>query len=108
MAISLEKIFRISLLNTIRFNFKYFGFKHIFYPYIIASRNVKIKKLEGSVKIEKPSLGCIKLGFSNVCIKDAKNSSFLWENSGDIIFGGGCNYRSRYQNFLQRETVFWQ
>lgn len=56
------------------------------HPYIIVSKNVIIRDLKGSVVIKNPSIGCIKLGFSNVAIKESKDISFVWENSGQITF----------------------
>ena len=58
------------------------------HPYILASRDLKILKLGGEVKIEKPAVGCIKIGLGECGIVDHKYKRSIWQNSGTVIFGG--------------------
>lgn len=82
----LKKLMRISIIKTLRMNLHYFGLKGLFHPYIIASKNVRIISLKGSVIVVDPSLACIHLGFNDVGIFDTKTNRLLWENNGTIVF----------------------
>lgn len=85
----LKRIFKISIINTIRMNFHYFGIKGIIHPYILASRNLKISKLAGQIDLNKRSkIGSIQIGFLEVGIFDFKYQRSIWQNSGKIRFEG--------------------
>ncbi len=56
----LKKIKEISIVNTIRMNLFYFGIKSLIHPIILASKNVKINKLSGSVKVNTLHRGVFK------------------------------------------------
>ncbi len=59
----MRNILSIGIINTLRMNIRYFSLKSIFHPIILASRNLKIIKLEGSIISEDHSIGAIKIGF---------------------------------------------
>ncbi len=82
-------ILHISLIKTARMNIKYFGLKGVFRPVILASRNLKIRTLNGTVKAETLRIGAIKIGFGSVGVADSKYNRAIWQNEGgDIIFEG--------------------
>lgn len=87
----IKKFFEISLFNTARLNFCYWGVRGLFHPCILASRNLKILKLKGKVTVKSTKVGAVQIGFGHVGIVDKKNCRSLWENSGEIIFGGVAN-----------------
>lgn len=78
----------ISLINTFRLNHHYFDWGGVIRPVIIASRNLKIEKLSGSVKVSTNKIGAVKIGFGHVGIIDNKYRRALWENNGEINFQG--------------------
>ena len=82
------KICEIGFLNTLRLNYYYFGLRGVFHPVFLASRNLKIITLKGSVNANDLNTGSIKIGFGNVGIVDKKYKRSLWENSGNITFIG--------------------
>lgn len=86
MNLSLLK--NIGIINTFRLNHHYFGWCGAIRPLIIASRNLKIKKLSGEVKVNSNKIGAVKIGFGNVGIIDNKYRRTLWENNDTIIFRG--------------------
>lgn len=80
-----KKVFQLSLIKTLHFNLHYFGFKGLKLP-VLVSRYTRLSRLEGEVYIEKPSFGCIHIGFEGVSIFDAKKDRAIWDNSGKIVF----------------------
>jgi len=76
----------ISLLKTIRMNVHYFGWKKLFAPVILCSRNVYIRQLEGTVIANNHSR--LKLGFNSIGCFDEKNNRSVWQNEGNIILNG--------------------
>lgn len=79
-------VHQIGLINTLRLNWQYFGWAGVLHGYIIASRNLVIENLKGSIEVlEKKQRGCIKIGFKRVGICDAKHERAIWNNSGSII-----------------------
>ncbi len=88
----LKKIKEISIVNTIRMNLFYFGIKSLIHPIILASKNVKINKLSGSVKVNTLHRGGIQIGFGHVGVIDTKYTRTLWENTGHIEFGGNVHF----------------
>lgn len=89
--LKVKDLLYVSVINTIRMNFSYFGWKGIFFPVIVASKNLKIKKLSGKVFTKKARIGSIKIGFGSVGIIDEKYRRSLWENTGTITFEGNAD-----------------
>lgn len=87
----ITKLLEISVFNTIRMNFYYFGWGGIFRPRILAAKNLKIQKLDGNVIIKSMKVGAVQIGFGHVGIVDNKICRSLWENSGEICFEGVAN-----------------
>lgn len=83
---------KISILNTIKFNLKYFAPKVGIRIPVIVGKNVARMSLHGSVYLDVPenqiTLGMIKIGFSNLGIVDYKKEQLLFENSGELHFAG--------------------
>lgn len=80
----------LSIVKTLRFNMRYFGFKGIVKPRVILSRNVKLVHLGGSVNVdESRGAGYVYLGFKVSGIADIKNERFFWDNKGIVTFRGG-------------------
>ena len=82
---NLEILREIGIINTLRFNWKYFKWGMI-KPKVICSRNVILDKLDGKVKISNPAIGGIKIGFGHVGIIDGKREKTIWQNCGTIRF----------------------
>ena len=57
----------------------------------MASKNLKILKLDGTVFIKSTKIGAVQIGFGHVGIIDSKAHKALWENSGEISFLGVAN-----------------
>ena len=89
---NIKKIFSVGILNTLRLNIHYFGVKEIFHPRIIASKNLKILSMRGTVTAESSEIGAIQIGFGHVGVIDNRYCRALWENSGDIVFSGRANF----------------
>lgn len=87
----LRKIFQISLIKTIRMNLHYFGVGGVVRPIIIASRNLMICRLSGTVDAQK-TVGSIKIGFGSVAIVDSKYNRSIWDNVGNITFRGSAHF----------------
>lgn len=84
----LKRLFELSLIKTCYFNIKYFGWRHIFYPYVILSKNVKLYELKGAIKVSQDAkFGTIRIGFHGVGVFDQKFERSIWENSGNVVFG---------------------
>lgn len=63
-----------SAFNTLWFNYKIFGLRNVLKLWAIVGPNVKFGKLSrGSIKLSKPSLACLKIGF--------RPGSFYYGNS---------------------------
>lgn len=78
-------ISQLGVVNTIRMNWHYFGWRGVLHFYIIASRNLIIDNCGGSITMmNKPTRGCIKLGLKRIGICDAKRERAIWNNSGTI------------------------
>ncbi len=78
----------IGIINTLRLNVRYFGVRTIFHPVILASRYLKIQKLDGTVIVHNRSIGAIRIGFGDVGIIDKPYRRSLWSNTGTIEFRG--------------------
>ncbi len=85
-----RKIFQIGILNTVRMNLYYFGWKGVLHAYIIASRSLKITELKGVIQYDGAKIytGCIKIGFTHVAIFDQRYERSIWHNSGNIYVKG--------------------
>lgn len=85
----MNKILQISIINTIRMNWHYFGVRGLLHLYILASRNVKILRMKGNIKFTSdPHLGSIMIGFPHTGIFDKKYERAIWDNVGSILVGG--------------------
>lgn len=79
----------LSLPNTLRVNFKYFKFSDAIKLPIKVSRNVILKELNGTLKVEaKLKRGMIKIGYGNIDIFDKNKSKSIFKNNGNIVFNG--------------------
>ena len=79
----------LSLPNTLRVNFKYFKFSDAIKLPIKVSRNVILKELNGTLKVEaKLKRGMIKIGYGNIDIFDKNKSKSIFKNNGNIVFKG--------------------
>lgn len=88
---NVKRLFEISIIKTIWFNFHYFGMKSVFRPFVLCSRNVRIEKLDGVILLENSKFGCVRLGFKSVPLFDFKYVKFCWQNTGTISFGSNIN-----------------
>lgn len=84
----LKECLQIGIVNTLRINIHYLGIKSIFSLPIICTRRVKFRKLEGSVRVQKPVFAGVRIGFDVVGTKDPRYNRTLIENTGSIIFTG--------------------
>jgi acetyltransferase-like isoleucine patch superfamily enzyme len=85
---SLNNIKKLSI-KTLYFNFKYLPFKQAIKFPIFISRNLYIKKAEGSIRLEAPAkTGLIRIGFGDTGIFDDKKSRSIWDVSGEVVFKG--------------------
>lgn len=82
----------LGILKTIYINLKYLNFMDAIKLPIIVSRNVRLKSLSGTIKINSNiQTGMIKLGFGNVGIFDKKLDKSILELEGRLVFEGKCN-----------------
>lgn len=88
------KISQIGIINTIRINFSYFKFKDAVKFPIIASRNLKIRKLGGKVKIFNLTTGCVQIGFDEISIFGCQKERAIWDvhPEGNILFEGTAKF----------------
>lgn len=56
-SMNIHKLLEIGLINTLRLNIRYFGLSGMFHPVILASRHLKIQKMEGQVIVHDRALG---------------------------------------------------
>lgn len=89
---NIKKLLNIGLINTFRLNLHYFGWGGVIHPVIIASRNLKINKLSGSVIARNLPVGSIEIGLGYVGIIDNKYTRAVWENAGVITFNGKTTF----------------
>lgn len=80
------------LINTLRINFHYFSFKEAIRFPIIASKRLRIRSMNGNVKINNSLTGIIRIGFDNVGVFDSKFSRSIWEVNGNVIFNGRTTF----------------
>lgn len=92
-------IHEISWIKTLRLNFHYLHIKDAIKLPILVSRHLRIKSMNGSVKIRKKiSTGLIRLGFDTVGIFDNKKSRSIWELSdGEIEFFGKAEFGNGFK-----------
>jgi acetyltransferase-like isoleucine patch superfamily enzyme len=75
--------------KTIWFNFKYLPFEQAIHFPIILSRNVYLKKMEGSIVFNCPiKYNLVNFGFGEIGIFDEKRSRSIWQVSGKVVFNG--------------------
>ncbi|WP_394758875.1 acyltransferase [Flavobacterium sp.] len=75
--------------KTIWFNFKYLPFEQAIHFPIILSRNVYLKKMEGTIILNCPiKYNLVNFGFGEIGIFDEKRSRSIWQVSGKVVFNG--------------------
>lgn len=83
---------KLSIIKTIKFNFRYFTPKKAIKFPVLIGKNVARMSLHGDIYIDVPKdqikTGMIKMGFSNLGIVDYPKERLLFENSGKIHFLG--------------------
>ena len=89
---NIKKLFKIGLINTLRLKSHYFGWGGVIHPVIVASRNLKINKLSGSVVARNLPTGSVQIGLGYVGIIDNRFTRAVWENSGVITFKGRTTF----------------
>lgn len=89
---NLKKFLKIGLTNTLRLNLHYFGWGGVLRPRIIASRNLKIQALNGTVTVKNFQMGGVQIGFGYVGIIDNRYQRSVWENNGEIVFEGRARF----------------
>lgn len=84
---SFEKIWSISIIKTLIFNFRYFNFKTAIKLPVFVYNNVILKDMKGKVLFaERPKMGSIKLGFCNHPFL-TNNDKLIWhQKGGQVIF----------------------
>lgn len=87
----IQKFFETSVLKTIHFNLHYFGLKGMRFP-VLVSRNYSLTSLNGTVSLNKPKTGCIRLGYSSVGIFDRRFDRGIWQCSGEVAFEGEASF----------------
>lgn len=87
----IKKIFRVSIVKTIRFNKFYFGWRGVINPRIFISKNTHIEKLEGNIVLNSQK-GRIFIGFTEAGIFDKKYERSIWYNTGQIVFKGDAHF----------------
>lgn len=86
-----KHLFEISIWKTIVMNVHYFGMASLFYPVILASKNVYLDELKGKVEyLGKRKIGAIMIGFRYAGNVDPKMDRMIWRNSGVVRFYGDC------------------
>ena len=88
----IKKYFSISILNTIRINYRYFGIEGVLHTYILCSRHLLIKDLQGTVTLARRERGIVRIGFGEVEVIDGKNNRAIWSNKGNIHFNGDAHF----------------
>lgn len=86
-----KKMFQVSLVKTIYFNFKYFKLRDaVKFPVLIA-RRVKLAQTKGEIFLPLDiKTGMIQIGFHGVGIFDSRYSRAIWQVSGKVKFKGKC------------------
>lgn len=93
MNLSLAKKFlKISIINTIRINFHYFGWKGVKNQYILCSRNVKLQNIRGGVTVKKKYRGVVRIGFGEVQGHDNRYDRNIIDIRGNVIFDGDAHF----------------
>lgn len=103
----LQNIWKVSILKTIIFNFKYFQLKTaILFPVIIYD-NVILRKIKGKIILqEKPKFGTIKIGVKTNRFLTSKDK-LIWDmNGGVLIFSNWVALgQSLYMYIGEKGTV---
>ena len=74
-------------LKTIYFNFTYFSFKTALKLPVFISANSKILNCKGKIELKgKIKTGMVELGYGQVGNFDKKNSRFIWDVCGEVVF----------------------
>lgn len=88
----IKKYLEISIINTLRMNFYYFGLEGLFRTYILCSRNLKIDNLKGKVILHRKERGIVRIGFGRVEVIDGHHNRAIWSNHGTISFKGDAHF----------------
>lgn len=81
-----KSFFNISIINTIRFNLRYFGKNGLRFPVIIA-KNIILKNMRGRVQLESYKTGNVQIGFDGTGICDVRKQRGIWYVAGNIFLG---------------------
>lgn len=87
----MSKFRYISIIKTFMFNIHYFGVKGVIFFPVLVSKNIKLRKLRGTVIIERFKPGIVNLGFGDVGIFDKKLDKGIWDNTGEVFFKGNAS-----------------
>lgn len=94
-----NRIKDISVLRTLRFNIKYFGFSSLKKMPVVVSKYVRLSAMNGTIDLDWKNMhtGCIRIGFPIVGIFDKRLEKTIWDNNGVVEFKGtafiGCGTR---------------
>lgn len=78
----------LGIPKSIVFNFYYFDFLTAIKFPVFISKNVKISKLGGTVKINSTKTGGVKIGFGDVGIFDISKRRTIWDVQGEVVING--------------------
>ena len=89
MLTQLKRLWDVLNTKTVYFNFKYLPFSQAIKFPILISRRCRIRKAQGSIRIESPvRFGMISIGRDGVGIFDNKRSRSIWQVAGTVVFEG--------------------
>ena len=75
--------------KTLLFNFHYLPFREAMHLPVFLSRNTKLRRMKGIVKISGPlRAGMIRIGANEIGMYDKRHSRPIWENTGTVVFNG--------------------
>ena len=88
---NIGNILNISIIKTLKINFRYFTFKDAIKCPILVSRKVKLNLLKGKVTFECPiRTGIVRFGFNTLGLVDYNRERAIFSNEGRIKFSGRC------------------
>lgn len=79
----LSRLFEIGIINTIKLNFHYFSFRDAIRFPVLASKRLRIKKMDGAISLGTIKTGIVTLGFDSVGLFDAKKDRSILEIGKD-------------------------
>lgn len=98
-----EYLFGLSIVKTLRFNIKYFGWKGFSCP-IWLNRSVRIRNTKGHISVKKYQSGIVKMGWSMMENHPRKT---IWNvQGGEITFTGYAALGAGTQVISRGELIF--